>query len=197
MDQLLVSPDRLAQLEELLLLFHRILTEPTPPPRRRDWLLEHCRRRSADERDLWRALAGYRSSDATALLHADHTRGSIFSRQAALVRENILSQLIDAPQCVLGGFDELSQLLQLIGDRLQFLCDWVLELFLTPEPWQQIDSHHLEVAGEVLLQKLAEEVERLRELYAEQPRLSLDELTSEYRDWLCRRAVVGEREDLE
>ena len=108
MDQLLVSPDRLAQLEELLLLFHRILTEPTPPPRRRDWLLEHCRRRSADERDLWRALAGYRSSDATALLHADHTRGSIFSRQAALVRENILSQLIDAPQCVLGGFDESS-----------------------------------------------------------------------------------------
>ena len=41
-DQLLVSPDRLAQLEELLLLFHRFLTEPTPPPRRRDWLLEHC-----------------------------------------------------------------------------------------------------------------------------------------------------------
>ena len=84
-------------------------------------MLEHCRRRSADERDLWRALAGYRSSDATALLHADHTRGSIFSRQAALVRENILSQLINAPQCVLGGFDELSQLLQLIGDRLRFV----------------------------------------------------------------------------
>ena len=36
MDQLLVSPDRLAQLEELLLLFHRILTDATAtatPPR--------------------------------------------------------------------------------------------------------------------------------------------------------------------
>ena len=190
MDQLLVSPDRLAQLEELLLLFHRILTEPTPPPRRRDWLLEHCRRTGADERELWRALAGYRSSDARALLGADHTRGSIFSRQAALVRENILTQLIDTPRCVLYEFSELSQL-------LQFLCDWVLELFLTPDPWLPIDSHHLEVAGEVLLQKLAEEVERLRELYAERPRLSVSELTSEYRDWLCRRSVVGEREDLE
>ena len=197
MDALLVSPDRLAQLEELLLLIHRILTEPTPPARRRGWLLEYCRRRSADERELWRALAGYRSSDATALLAGDHTRGSIFSRQAALVRENILSQLIDTPRCVLGGFDELSALLQLIGDRLQFLCDWVLELFLTPDPWLQIDSHHLEVAGEVFLQKLAEEVERLQELHAQRPRLSVAELTSEYRDWLCRRAVVGEREDLE
>ena len=48
-----------------------------------------------------------------------------------------------------------------------------------------------------MLQKLAEEVERLRELHAQRPRLSLAELTSEYRDWLCRRSVVGEREDLE
>ena len=37
-------------------------------PLRRGWLLESCRRRSANERELRRALAGYRSSDATALL---------------------------------------------------------------------------------------------------------------------------------
>ena len=197
MDALLVSPDRLAQLEQQLLLIHRILTEPTPPPRRRDWLLEYCRHSGADERALWRALAGYRSRDARALLACDHTRGSIFSRQTALVREHILSRLIDTPSCVLYEFSELSELLQLIGDRLLFLCDWVLELFLTPDPWLPLDSHHLEVACEVLLQKLAEEVERLRELHAQRPRLSLAELTSEYRDWLCRRAVVSEREDLE
>lgn len=196
MDALLVSPDRLALLEQQLLLIHRILTEPTPPPRRRDWLLEHCRRTGADERQLWRALAGYRSSDARALLAGDHTQGSIFSRQAALVREHILSRLIDTPNCVLYEFSELSELLQLIGDRLQFLCDWVLELFLTPDPWLPLDSGHREVACEVLLQKLAEEVERLRELYAERPPLSAAELTSEYRDWLCRRASVGEREEL-
>ena len=197
MDALEVSRDRVAQLEELLLLINRILTEPTPPPRRRDWLLEYCRRRNADERELWRALAGYRSSDASALLAADHTRGSIFARQAALVRETILSRLVDTPHCVLHGFSELSQLLQLIGDRLQFLCDWVLESFLTPEPWLPLDSHHGELACEVLLHKLTEEVERLQELRQQWPRLSLAEFTSEYRDWLCRRAVAGEREDLE
>ena len=83
MDALLVSPDRLAQLEEQLLLIHRILTEPTPPPRRRGWLLEHSRRTGADERELWRALAGYRSSDARALLGADHTRGCCIPRRFA------------------------------------------------------------------------------------------------------------------
>ena len=46
-------------------------------------------------------------------------------------------------------------------------------------------------------QKLAEEIERLREICAQGPYLSLHEILCDYRDWLCRRALVDECEDLE
>ena len=54
MDAILVSPHQVAQLEEHLLLVRRILREPAPPLRQRGWLLEQCRRRGDDERELWR-----------------------------------------------------------------------------------------------------------------------------------------------
>ena len=49
----------------------------------------------------------------------------------------------------------------------------------------------------MLLQKLAEEVERLREICEQGPCLSLHEVLWDYRDHLCRRAIVGEHGDLE
>ena len=81
MDVLLGSPDHLAQLEEHLLLIRRIVSEPAPPVRRRGWLLEQCRRRGDDERELWRALARYRQIGAPGLLTADRPRGTIFGRR--------------------------------------------------------------------------------------------------------------------
>ena len=126
-----------------------------------------------------------------------HAPGTIFDRHGELTREAILSLLIDAPPCVLSEFQDLAQLLELVGDRLRFVCEWALELFLTPEPALDGDAHHPELAIEVLLRKLGEEVERLRELYDQWPRLSVAELRCEYRDWLCRRAMLGEREDIE
>ena len=74
MDVLLGSPDHLAQLEEHLLLIRRIVSEPAPPVRRRGWLLEQCRRRGDDERELWRALVRYRQIGAPGLLTADRSR---------------------------------------------------------------------------------------------------------------------------
>ena len=197
MDVVLVCADQVAQLEEHLLLMRRILSESVPPARRRGWLLEHCRRRGDDERELWRALARYRQPGAAGLLSADRPRGTNFGRQDELARERVLRLLIDTPSCGLGEFQQLAQLLELLGDRLAFLCSWVLELFLEPQPRLQSEADQLQVAVEVLLQKLAEEVERLREICDQAPCLSLHDVLCDYRDWLCRRAVVGEREDLE
>ena len=68
MDAIPVSPHPVARLEEHLLLIQRILREAAPPVRRRGWLLEQCRRRGDDERDLWQALARYRHTCAAGLL---------------------------------------------------------------------------------------------------------------------------------
>ena len=86
MDVLLGSPDHLAQLEEHLLLIRRIVSAPAPPVRRRGWLLEQCRRRGDDERELWRALARYRQIGAPGLLTADRPRGTIFGHQHELAQ---------------------------------------------------------------------------------------------------------------
>ena len=78
-----------------------------------------------------------------------------------------------------------------------FLCSWALEFFLDPRPRLETEADQLQVALDVLLQKLAEEVERLREICEQGPCLSLHEVLCDYRDHLCRRAIVGEHEDLE
>ena len=197
MDAILVSPHQVAQLEEHLLLIRRILQEPTPPPRRRGWLLEQCRRRGDDERDLWLALARYRHTGVAGLLAGSWRRQTAFGRQDALVRERLLTLLLDSPPRLLEQFELLAPLLRELADRLSFLCSWVLELFLDPDtPWHS-EADHREVVLDVLLQKIAEEVERLRESCSRPAGLCLHEALCDYRDHLRQRAVVGEHEDLE
>ena len=197
MDAILVSPHQVARLEEHLLLLRRILQEPAPPPRRRGWLLEQCRRRGDDERDLWQALARYRHTGVAGLLTGTWRRQTAFGPQDALVRERLLTLLLDTPPCLLQQFGLLAPLLQELADRLSFLCSWVLELFLEPETPRHSETDHLEVVLDVLLHKLAEEVERLREICSRPAGLCLHEVLCDYRDHLLRRAVVGEHEDLE
>ena len=47
--------------------------------------------------------------------------------------ERLLTLLLDTPQCMLDEFWLLAQLLQELGDRLSFLCSWLLEFFLDPQ----------------------------------------------------------------
>lgn len=197
MDAILVSPRQVTRLEEHLLLIRRMLREPAPPARRRGWLLEQCRRRGDDERDLWQALARYRQTGAVGLLAGTWCRPTAFGRQDALLRERLLTLLLDTPPCLLEEFGLLAPLAQELADRLSFLCSWVLELFLDPDTPRHSEVDHLEVVLDVLLQKIAEEVERLREICSSPTGLGLHEALCDYRDHLRQRAVVGEHEDLE
>ena len=122
MDAILVSPYEVARLEEHLLLIRRMLREAVPPARRRGWLLEQCRRRGDDERDLWLALTRYRQTGAAGLLTGTWRRQTAFGRQDALVRERLLTLLLDTPPCMLEEFRLLAPLLQELADRLSFLC---------------------------------------------------------------------------
>ena len=188
MDAILVSPHQVARLEEHLLLIRRMLREPAPPPRRR---------RVDDERDLWQALARYRQGGVAGLLTGTWRRPTAFGRQDAQVRERLLTLLLDTPPCLLEQFGLLAPLLHELADRLSFLCSWVLELFLDPDTPRHSEADHREMVLDVLLQKIAEEVERLRESCSRPAGLCLHEALCDYRDQLRQRAVVGEHEDLE
>ena len=196
MDARLVRYDRLAPCEQRLLLIRRLVTEPAPPARRRSWLLEYCRRAGTDERPIWRALARYRQAGAAGLLTEDRTDPTVFDRRAALVRQHLLSLLIAAPPCLLNDFQPLARLLELLGDRLQFVCGWVLEFFLDPSTWADPEPDQVESACAVLLNKLEEELDRLRAVLDQSPGVSLAAVCCDYRESLWHRAVAGEHEDL-
>jgi len=195
MDALLVPAYRFEQVEQRLRLMHRILEQPLCPSRRREWLLEHCRGSGESERRLWRSVAAYRQAGAAALLEDDSFRRGIYHRQGVLAREQILSRLTRAPRSVLPTFCELARIAELIGDRLQFLCDWILEFFLDPDPWLEPDCYDAVLAIEVLLEKLTQEVEQLGEIFASSG--SLTEMLDDYRQWLSSHALVGERGQVE
>lgn len=196
MDARLVRCDRMAQLEERLLLVRRLVNEPTSPARRRRWLLEYCRRTGTDERPMWRALARYRHQGAAGLLTDDRTGATIFDRRGALGRQHLLSLLIDAPPCLLSDFQALAWLLELLGDRLQFVCGWVLEFFLDPDTWPEPEPDQVESACAMLLNKLEEELARLRAILDQSPGGCLAERCDEYRESLWQRAAAGEHSDL-
>ena len=196
MDALLVRCDRLAQLEERLLLVRRLLNETTLPARRRCWLLAYCRRAGTDERPMWRALARYRQQGVAGLLTDDRTGTTIFDRRGALGRQHLLSLLSDAPPCLLSDFQALAWLLELLGDRLQFVCGWVLEFFLDPDTWPDPEPDQVESACAMLLNKLEEELARLRAILDQSHGSCLAERCDEYRESLWQRAAAGEHSDL-
>ena len=115
-----------------------MLRQPAPPAHRRGWLREQCRRRGDDERDLWQALVRYRQTGSAGLLNGTWRRPTAFGRQDALLRERLLTLLLDTPPCMLEEFELLAPLLQELADRLSFLCSWVLELFLDPDTLREL-----------------------------------------------------------
>ena len=105
---------------------------------------------------MWRALARYRQQGVAGLLTDDRTGTTIFDRRGALGRQHLLSLLSDAPPCLLSDFQALAWLLELLGDRLQFVCGWVLEFFLDPDTWPDPAAR----PGRVSLRDAAEQARR-------------------------------------
>ena len=178
-----------------LFLIRRMLREAAPPVRRRGWLLELCRRRGDDERDLWLALTRYRQTGAAGLRTGTRCRQTAFRRQDALVRERLLTLLLDTPPCMLEEFALVAPLLQELADRL---CSCAVGCWsCSSNPRRRATARPITgVVLDVLLQKIAEECERLREICSRPAGLCLHEALC-YRDHLLQRAVVGEHEDLE
>ena len=97
-----------------------------------------------------------------------------------------------APQGALGEFRQLLRFGEEFLDRMGFLCDWMLELFLQEDPW--VEPYESQLCIEILLGKLSEELEVLQRIATSGH--STDEFVKEYGDWLLDRAVAGEKESV-
>lgn len=186
-----VLEHRFEEVLETLQLLGRITTEAVSPQRRRSWMLEHCRRYAVKERSVWDSLALYRQAGPQAIL-SDSARQTIFALQRAHVCEAIIGGLPAAPQEVLGEFRRVLRFGGQFLDRMGFLCDWMLEMFLQEDPW--VEPYESQLCIEILLDKLSEELEVLRRIATSGH--STDEFVREYEDWLLDRAVAGEKESV-
>ena len=186
-----VLEHRFEEVLETLQLLGRITTEAVSQQRRRSWMLEHCRRYTVKERGLWDSLALYRQAGPQAIL-SDYAQQTIFALQRAHVCEAVIGTLPAEPQEVLGEFRCLLRFGGQFLDRMGFLCDWMLEMFLQEDPW--VEPYESQLCIEILLDKLSEELEVLRRIATSG--YSTDEFVKEYEDWLLDRAVAGEKESV-
>jgi hypothetical protein len=184
-----VLEHRFEQVLETLQLVSRLATEEVSPQRRRSWVVQYCRRCAVKERSIWDSLALYRQAGPQAIL-SDPPRQTIFSLQRPHVREAILGAVPAAPQRVLDEFRYLLRFGEQFLDRMGFLCDRMLEMFLQEDPW--VEPYEAQLCIEVFLGKLSEELEVLGRIATSG--YSTDELVRHYEDWLLDRAVVGEKD---
>lgn len=190
MDARLVPAHDLEQVAQLLELIGRICSEPAPSQRRRGWVLDYCRCTGAPESQLWNLLARYRQAGAAALMSWSTPRRTLVQVQDHQVREVILQRLLAAPRSVLDCFCQLTQLLGLVAERLQYLCDCTLERFLDPDPALHPEPYDQQLCLEVLLARIQQELDGLGDLVAEAH--DLEDLFSEYHDRVLQRCLVGE-----
>jgi hypothetical protein len=141
------------------------------------------------ERSVWDSLALYRQAGPQAIL-ADPPRQTIFSLQRPHVREAILAAVPAAPRGVLDEFRHLLRFGEQFLDRMGFLCERMLEMFLQEDPW--VEPYEAQLCIEVLLGKLSMELEVLGRIATSG--YSTDEFVRQYEDWLLDRAVVGEKD---
>ena len=187
MDAQLVPNDRYEELKQTLQVIYRLLQEPETSAQQRAWVLQHCRRTAQSEQQLWHALARYREEGPAAVLD-DGAARTVFAPQMPLVREKLLRQLIATPRAVVGEFRQLLRFTQELTDRIRFLCDWMLALFVQQDPW--LDAYEATQALEVLLHKLTEQLEVLDEIiHLDDP---LPAIVLAAQEWLHKRAMVGE-----
>ena len=193
MDARLVCDHDLEQVPQLLELIGRVVQEPAAANRRRGWVLDYCRRSAVPESQLWDLLARYRQAGPAALMSWRTPRRSLLQVQDHQVREAILQRLLAAPRAVLDCFCELAQLLGLLGDRLQYLCDCALERFLDPDPALHPERYDQQLCLEVLVAKIQQELDGLQDLLGEFG--DLEELLSQYHDRVLKLALVHDGAD--
>jgi hypothetical protein len=193
MDARLVSAHDLEQISQLLELIGRVLQEPAAPKRRRGWVLDYCQRTDAPETQLWDLLARYRQQGPAALMSWRTPRRSVVQVQAHQVREVILQRLVSAPRAVLDCFCQLTRLLGLLNDRLQYLCDCSLQRFLDPDPGWLPELYDQELCLGVLIDQVHKELEGLEDLLSEPH--ELEELVTDYHDRVLKRVLVDEGAD--
>jgi hypothetical protein len=139
------------------------------------------------ERDLWRALAAYRSTGSTGCPPPVGVGLASADRQKLAQRVRLLIGRL--PQESLRDFSGLVAFTETFLSRVEFVCDLVVYLFAEREKGTEPEGIGGRRYVEFFVQKLMWELEVATRIGEKQP---LSALEPEYLDWLVDRILDGE-----
>lgn len=174
---------------ERLNLLHRLLegTEGAAENRRR--LLRWCERNSESERRIWRELALFSEEGALGVLCDGGETFSWFDGQDEKVRERILALIGRLPFETLADFRELVLFTDRFLERIGFMADQLLYVFLEREKGAWRESQDSGAYTDLFVERVFQETDLVRDMAW---RRSLAELNDRYEDWLSQRSLDAE-----
>ncbi len=94
----------------------------------REEVIEHCRTYSEWERTMWYYLSSYVENRTFRL---NDRPDALFQLRDEDLREQILSLIPQIPKTALSDFKQLLSFVGSFLDRMTYLCDWLLNSFLS------------------------------------------------------------------
>ncbi|MBA7548085.1 hypothetical protein ES705_40531 [subsurface metagenome] len=168
--------------------FEKVLTEPGEPEDKRKEVLEYCSNQAVEERTIWRKLALFREMGSTEHLFEKEPY-HYFDLIDEQVRERILVLIKKLPKETLSDFRELITFTDRFLERLQFLCDSLLHLFLEREKGAYRESWDMSVYTDFFDHKMFREFEMIHDIT---DRYLFRSLNDKYESWLCDKLLDEE-----
>lgn len=167
--------------QECLELLNRLSKGKETPEARREELLNYCRRYSYPEKQVWRRFSVY-AQTGEIKPDLDLNAPLFFDSQTKKMRERIILLIDKLPEDTQADFRNLLDFTDLFQDRMMFLSDLLLYLFLEREKGSFKSSEDILKYLDFFHQKLFREFEFIQEII--QPG-SVKNFILEYTGWLA------------
>lgn len=174
--------------QDHLNFLERILTKGEEPSRKREQVLAYCEKQGVNERTIWRELALFREAGAIGILF-EKEPFLIFDYQDKKLRERILVLIKRLPQESLSDFRQLVTLTDRFLERVQFVCDFLLHLFLEREKGSYIEKVDTSKYTDFFVQKMFREIDVIDEIADLK---AFQNLNDEYEQRLCDKLLDDE-----
>ena len=167
--------------KECLDFLNRLSKSKETPEAKREELLNYCRRHSYPEKQVWRRFSVYaQTGEINPAL--DLKTPPFFNSQIKKMRERILTLIDKLPENTQADFRNLLDFTDLFQDRMMFLSDLLIYLFLEREKGSFKNSEDISKYLDFFHQKLFREFEFIQEII--QPG-SVNNFILEYTGWLA------------
>lgn len=157
------TTSQLEAMREDLDFFQRLLTKPEELIEKREALLSYCAEQLVSEREVWWSLALFRETGAEGLVH-ESPPDCFFDSLGNNLKRHILGGIPKLPLETLTDFRELVTFVSRFLDRVQFLCDFLLHLFVEREKGPYRDSQDMSGYADFFVQKMFREIDQIHEI---------------------------------